>query len=358
LHPFQPVFAGVYRQGDPGSGIGGYDLLSPDDRAFAFDYLHSGTLDHLVLYRPGSGAIFILRNNHGLFERVYSQGAPGKGIGGYDLADPRDRMFPFDYEHSGRSDYLVAYRPGTGTLWILQHNDGEFSPVYREGCPGNGVGGYDLNHPNDHIFAFDYNHSGCSDHLFIYRQGSTSTFEILKHDNGEFAKVYSNVFPGVPSGVLDVRVTPDILRAIPFDYTCSGLLDHVLYYHAGTASVRILENKRGALAPMFSPDNQSVELDVHRTVEYVFPYDYDGKGKADHLVYYWPGTGSIAIFRNDGGTLTVVYENTVDELGIGGYDLRSGRDRIFPFAYFPSGKENQLCLYRPGTGTFWILRRF
>ena len=152
-------------------------------------------------------------------------------------------------------------------------------------------------------------------------------------------------------------MTPYILRAIPFDYTSSGLLDHVLYCHAGTSSVRILENKLGILAPVSSPENQSVELDVHRPVEYVFPYDYDGKGKADHLVYYWPGTGSIAIFRNDCGTLTVVYENTVDELGIGGYDLRSGRDRIFPFAYF-SGKENQLCLYRPGTGTFWILRRF
>ncbi|MCL6752754.1 hypothetical protein KBT16_17960, partial [Nostoc sp. CCCryo 231-06] len=31
-------FYAVYAQGDPGNGIGGYDLKSSADRAFAFDY--------------------------------------------------------------------------------------------------------------------------------------------------------------------------------------------------------------------------------------------------------------------------------------------------------------------------------
>ncbi|MGH7512472.1 MAG: hypothetical protein ACREOQ_06055, partial [Gemmatimonadales bacterium] len=43
-------FSPVYAQGDPGNGIGGYDLASPADRAFAFDYDGSGKLDHLALY--------------------------------------------------------------------------------------------------------------------------------------------------------------------------------------------------------------------------------------------------------------------------------------------------------------------
>jgi hypothetical protein len=55
-------FSPVYREGDPGKGIGGYDLKSPNDLAFAFDYDHSGKLDHLVLYRPGTGTIWILKN--------------------------------------------------------------------------------------------------------------------------------------------------------------------------------------------------------------------------------------------------------------------------------------------------------
>ena len=66
------------------SGIGGYALLSPADRVFAFDYDHSGKLDHLVLYRPGDGVCFILANNNGTFSPVFlSQ----NGIGGFDLKD-------------------------------------------------------------------------------------------------------------------------------------------------------------------------------------------------------------------------------------------------------------------------------
>jgi hypothetical protein len=114
------AFLPVYAQGDPGSGIGGYDLRSAADRAFAFDYDHSGKLDHLVLYRPGTGTIWILRNSGGVFSPVYAQGDPGSGIGGYDLRSAADQVFGFDYDHSGRLDHLALYRPGTGTMWILQ----------------------------------------------------------------------------------------------------------------------------------------------------------------------------------------------------------------------------------------------
>ncbi|WP_157634328.1 hypothetical protein, partial [Burkholderia ubonensis] len=66
---YTPVFA----QGDPGNGIGGYDLKSPADHAFAFDYDSSGKLDHLALYRPGTGTIWILKNTQGAFAPVYHQ---------------------------------------------------------------------------------------------------------------------------------------------------------------------------------------------------------------------------------------------------------------------------------------------
>jgi len=49
------TFSPVYQQSAPGNGIGGYDLQSTADRAFAFDYDGSGKLDHLALYRPGTG---------------------------------------------------------------------------------------------------------------------------------------------------------------------------------------------------------------------------------------------------------------------------------------------------------------
>jgi hypothetical protein len=41
------------------------------------------------------------------------------GIRGYALTDLRDRALAFDYNGNGRRDNLVLYRPGTGVIWIL-----------------------------------------------------------------------------------------------------------------------------------------------------------------------------------------------------------------------------------------------
>ncbi len=56
---------------------------------------------------------------------------PKKGIGGYDLIRPADQAFAFDYDSSGKLDRLVLYRPGTGTIWILNNSALNFAPVYR-----------------------------------------------------------------------------------------------------------------------------------------------------------------------------------------------------------------------------------
>ncbi|MFN2587200.1 MAG: tyrosinase family protein, partial [Actinomycetota bacterium] len=132
-----------------------------------------------ALYRPGTGTMWILKNDGGAFTPVYQQGDPGNGIGGYDLASPGDRALAFDYDGSGRLDHLALYRPGTGTMWILKNDGGAFTPVYQQGDPGNGIGGYDLASPGDRAFAFDYDGSGRLDHLALYRPG-TGTMWILK----------------------------------------------------------------------------------------------------------------------------------------------------------------------------------
>ena len=91
-----------------------------DDRVLAFDYDSSGKQDHLLLYRPGTGTIWILRQGGGQFGPVCQQGDPGSGIGGYDLQRASDRVVAFDYNGSAKQDHLVLYRPGTGTIWILR----------------------------------------------------------------------------------------------------------------------------------------------------------------------------------------------------------------------------------------------
>jgi hypothetical protein len=37
---------------------------------------------------------------------------------------PLDRAFEFDNDHSGKLDYIATYRPGTNTFWIIQNDNG------------------------------------------------------------------------------------------------------------------------------------------------------------------------------------------------------------------------------------------
>jgi hypothetical protein len=98
--------------------------------------------------------MWILRNVGGNFVPVYQQGAPGNGIGGYDLSSSADRAFAFDYDGRGKLDHIALYRPGTGTMWILGNVGGAFKAVYQQGDPGAGIGGYDLSSCADRVFAF------------------------------------------------------------------------------------------------------------------------------------------------------------------------------------------------------------
>jgi hypothetical protein len=288
------TFTPVYQRGDPGDGIGGYNLASPADRVFAFDYSSSGKLDHLALYRPGTGTIWILRNSAGVFTPIYQRGDPGDGIGGYNLASPADRVFAFDYSSSGKLDHLALYRPGTGTIWILRNDAGMFTPVYQRGDPGDGIGGYNLASPADRVFAFDYSSSGRLDHLVLYRRTGTGTIWILRNDAGTFTPVYQRGEPGDGIGGYDLA----------------------------------------------SPADR------------VFAFDYNNVGKLDHLVLYRPGEGNIWILRNSAGTFTPVYAS---DSGIRGYDLTDSSDRALAFDYNGNGRRDNLVLYRPGTGTIWIL---
>jgi hypothetical protein len=119
----------------PGIGIGGYDLRSRSDQAFAFDYDHSGRPDHLALYRPGSGGISFVKNSGGTFISTYG----GVGLGRYDLKSTTDRVIAFDFDHSGRQDHLALYRLDAGIVAVLRNDgDGIFTPVYERpaGNPG------------------------------------------------------------------------------------------------------------------------------------------------------------------------------------------------------------------------------
>lgn len=350
-------FSAVYRQGDPGNGIGGYDLKSPADRAFAFDYDHSGKLDHIALYRPRTGTFWILKNAAGTFSPVYHQGDPGTGIGGYDLKSAADRSFAFDYNHSGCQDHIALYRPGTGTFWILKNEQGTFSPVYHQGDPGSGIGGFDMKSPADRAFAFDYDHSGKLDHIALYRP-ATGTFWILKNNAGTFSPVFHQGDPGTGIGGYDLKSAAD--QAFAFDYEHSGKQDHIALYRPGTGTFWILKNTAGTFTPVYHQGDPGTGIggyDLKSGADRALAYDFDGSGKKDHIALYRPATGTFWVLKNSGGAFVPVYRQGDPGTGVGGYDLKSPADQIFAMDYNHTGKANNLALYRPGTGTFWILKR-
>jgi hypothetical protein len=185
-------FSAVYQNN--GQGIGGYSLLcdaNHQDLIFPYDYSGNGHLDHVVCYCPGLGAIYIIENDHGTFKPTsIQQGYGGSGISTFDLSNPLDRIIGYDYAGSGSLDHLLCYRPGTGLVYILQNTNGAFSPVYPpngSGTPSDGIGGYMLDNSDAGIIAYDYSSSGHQDYLFCYRTAGNASIITVTLQN------YANV---------------------------------------------------------------------------------------------------------------------------------------------------------------------
>ncbi|MCJ1463856.1 hypothetical protein MMC07_002465 [Pseudocyphellaria aurata] len=296
------TFAPVYQQGDPvrdigGQGIGGFDLKSPADKRFAFDYDHSGKLDHLCFYRPGTGIFSIVKHTNGNFSSVFRSNDSTRGIGGFDLRSPNDLAFALDYDHTGKQDHIALYRPGTGAFMILKNSNGTFQPVYRQGDPGRGIGGYDLKNIRDRAFAFDYDRSGYNDHIALYRPG-TGTFWIIKNRNGLFEPVYKQGDPGSGIGGYDLKSPQD--KAFSFDADNSGRDDHLVLYRPGSGAIFIIKNFSDEYLAVYheGDSGQGIgQYDLKNHDDIAFGFDYESTGRSNYLTLYRPGTGRISILK-------------------------------------------------------------
>ena len=133
---------------------------------FVFGCEQGGRLDHLDLYRPGSGICTILKNQDGAFSTAY-QGV-GIGIESYNLRSPDGRAFDFDNDQSEQLDHIAFYRPGIGIFWVIQNNGhGTFSPFCHQGSAGLEIAGYDLKSVDDVAFVFYYDPTGKMDHTVL-----------------------------------------------------------------------------------------------------------------------------------------------------------------------------------------------
>ncbi len=173
---------------------------STADNIIAFDYNGTGLMDHLVLYRPGGGSVWILEHGSGnSFDAV----AAGTGIGGFDLSSPADKIIAYDYSQAGLSNYLLAYRPGTGVVWILAHGSGNsFTPQFAS---WSGIGGYDLSFTVDQMISFDYASNGTQSNLLAYRPGSGEAY-VVQQSSYYFSAVYEA--PNLPTVTLTNLTNP------------------------------------------------------------------------------------------------------------------------------------------------------
>jgi uncharacterized protein YjbI with pentapeptide repeats len=348
-----------------GSGIDGFNLSNPVDQIIPYDYDGTGKLDHLVCYRPGTGMVRIVQQKaDGTFAQVYGQ----QGIGGYDMGNAADRIIAYDYGGTGHLDHLVCYRPGTGTVYIVQKVSGADDPsafhaIYTQG----GIGGFTMTNAADRIIAYDYDGTGKLDHLVCYRPGpglgNVSIVRKVSDQNvpDAFRAAYSQ--RGI--GGYDLGGAAD--QVIAYDYDGSGHLDHLVCYRPGTGAIFIVQKVSGDDSPSAfkhvyaqgDPGKGIGGYFLADPADRIIAYDYDGTGKLDHLVCYRPGTvtGIIWILRkvsNDDSpdAFAPVYQGG----GIGGYDLAVPIDQIIAYDLDGTDKLDGLICYRPGWGTIWFIR--
>jgi hypothetical protein len=306
---FAPVGATSYVSQPNSGGFAGYDLMSPQDQVLAFDYATSGAstgnLDHLVFYRPGTGVAWIMENSAGTFAPVFKSGT---GVAGFDLSQTEDLMLAFDYDSTGKQDHLVLYRPGQGAIVIAERqDDGSFAAVYTQADGGTGIGGFDLSQAEDRIITFDYDSSGKLDHLVCYRPGTGIINIMAKQSDGTFASVYTGT-TGI--GGFDLSRINDHLVAI--DYKGTGNLDHLLAYRQdGTTNgvIWILEKAAdGTFSAPYATDGLGIGgYALTSSADRAFVFDYNSTGKADHVVFYRPGTNQIYFLANNSGQFSTVY---------------------------------------------------
>jgi hypothetical protein len=372
--------------GSPTDPSNRYDMSNGNDRIIPFDFYGTGKATELVCYRPSTGIVWILNNSSPLgttptFMPIFKSTS---GIGGYNLAVgtsvvnsnyiPGDQVFPYDCDGTGKLDHLVLYRPGNGIIWILKNTNGVFTPVINS---SNGIGGYNLTNGDDRIIPFDYYGTGKAKQLVCYRpstgiiwilnntapQGSTPNFTpIFKSTTG-----IGGYNLGVGTSVVNSNFIPGD-QVFPYDYDGSGKLDHLVLYRPGNRIIWILKNTNGVFSPVFNSSNGIGGYDMSNSNDRIIPYDFYGTGKATQLVCYRPSTGIVWVLNNTAApgaspNYTSIFQSTT---GIGGYNLGVGTsvvnsnfipgDQAFSYDYSGIGNLDHLVLYRPGNGIVWILQ--
>lgn len=334
-----------------GTGVAGF-LLTGGDRVLAYDAGGTGHLDHLVAYMPGAGAVVVARRTGpGQYGKVYFQGAPGKGIGGFALDKPTDRIVAIDFTGNGCLDHLLCYSPGSGTAQVVANQGGGvFATVATF---DKGFDQFPLTDLNDRVIAFDWTGHGRADHLLCYRPGG-KLVTVLQRTGTTFvcAKSFTSGIGG-----WDLADPSDQVTA--YDYAGTGCLDHVVVYRPGWGGVAIMEHRSDdTFAPVLwqgPPGDGIGGFILSDPADRIIAYDFAGTGKLDHLFCYRPGAGIVRILARK--PATAEFDAVYSGLGYEGYDFAEQSDVPVPFDPAGTGTLSGLLLCRPDQDIVWVVLR-
>lgn len=335
--------------------VGSFDLESRVDQAFPFDGDSSGNEDHIVFYRPGTGAISIVKLINNEFVSIYNRSQPGNGIGSFDLLSGLDRGFAFDFNSSGKNDHLFFYRPSSGAFSIIKKNGNDFVSVVHENDPGRGLGSFDILSDKDRAFPFDYSNNGKLDHIVFYRPGS-GAISIIRCINGQnIESVFNKIDPGPGIGRFDLSRTND--KGLCFDNSSIGSMNHLVFFRPGSGAISVMRREGNDFISEYNqiePGNGIGGFDLHSPFDDCFAFDFDGTGKKDHLVFFRQATNTMFIVKFQNGNYVNVYNQNIPSNN----DILFGGSTIgFAFDFERTGKCDHLAFYDSFVGLFRIFKK-
>lgn len=330
------------------SGIGGYDLASAADKVVAFDYAHSGRADHLLMYRPGSNVVQVVRRNaDGMYAQVFRSTT---GLGDWALDNPVDKIIAFDLEGSGKLDDLLVYRVGVGSAEVPNYavfsrdSTGQFVRKHE------GAWGQARNNPEAQVVAIDHDGTGKMDDLLQYDPSSGGTAAVVNPRTWGYSLPHATSLGGWTFAAGD--------RVVPFDRDHDGKTDDLFVYRPGTAQ-KYSVLSRDASGSYATVDTATwVSLD--NAADQVVAMDYDHDGLDDDLVAYRPvagGFGRVSAITWDAATDTYAPLTGPRDGGLGGFDLTNAADRLVPFEGPGTGSRTLVLGYRPGAKSAWAIKR-
>ncbi|MFN0062272.1 MAG: FG-GAP-like repeat-containing protein [Myxococcaceae bacterium] len=173
---------------------------------------------------------------------------------------------------------------------------------------------------------------------------STLPAQTFAWEQGMTAPLLDSMYMGSGINGYDLLSTQD--RVVPFDFDGDGRQD-LLMYRPGDGYVQVSQGQGDGTFTRVWAGGGFYTYDLGDPRDQVLPLDFNGDGRQD-LLFYRPGVGPSYLSRSNGdGTFSTVSATS----GFNGYGLTHDDDRLVPFDFNGDGKQDILA-YRPGGG--WV----